>query len=63
MKIAIICASIRIGHNGPRVALFFKNYIETNKVATVDLLDLNKYRFPIFEERLRRGHSVLFDET
>lgn len=53
MKIAIISASVRIGRRSHRVALFFKNYIETNNLATVDLLDLNEYKFPIFEERLR----------
>ena len=53
MKIAIISASVRIGRKSHRVALFFKNYIETNNLASVDLLDLNEYKFPIFEERLR----------
>ena len=53
MKITIISASVRVGRNSHRVALFFKNYIETNNLATVDLLDLNEYKFPIFEERLR----------
>jgi len=53
MNIAVISASVRIGRNSHRVALFFKNYIEKNKCATVDLLDLNEFHFPIFEERLR----------
>ena len=53
MKIAIISASVRIGRKSHRVALFFKNYIETNNLAAVDLLDLDEYKFPIFEERLR----------
>jgi len=53
MKIAIISASVRIGRNSHRIALFFKNYIEANKLATVDLLDLKEYQFPIFEERLK----------
>ena len=53
MKIAIISASVRMGRNSHRVALFFTNYIETNNLATVDLLDLNEYKFPIFSERLR----------
>jgi NAD(P)H-dependent FMN reductase len=52
MKIVIISASIRVGRRSHRVALFFKNYIEKNNLATVDLLDLNKYQFPIFDERL-----------
>ncbi len=53
MKIAIISASVRIDRRSHRVALFFKNYIETNNLATVHLLDLKEYKFPIFEERLR----------
>ncbi|MGZ5282511.1 MAG: NADPH-dependent FMN reductase [Bacteroidia bacterium] len=51
--IEIISASVRIGRNSHRVARYFKNYIEENKLATVSILDLNEYQFPIFEERLR----------
>lgn len=53
MKIAIISSSVRTGRNSHRVALFFKNYIEENKLATVEILDLQLYQFPIFEERLK----------
>ena len=53
MKIAIISASVRTGRNSHRVALFFKNYIETNGLASVEVLDLQQYQFPIFEERLK----------
>jgi len=35
------------------VALYFKNYLEENKLAAVEMLDLNKYNFPLFDERLR----------
>jgi len=52
MNIAIISASVRIGRRSHRVALFFKNYITENNLAAVELLDLNEYKFPIFEERL-----------
>lgn len=51
--IAIISSSIRTGRNIHRVALYFKNYLETNQLATVELLDLQAYNFPLFEERLR----------
>jgi NAD(P)H-dependent FMN reductase len=51
--IAIISPSIRTGRNSHRVALYFKNYLETNQLATVELLDLQAYNFPLFEERLR----------
>lgn len=53
MNIAILSASVRAGRNSHRVSLFFKNYIESNKIANVNMLDLNEYDFPIFEERLR----------
>lgn len=51
--IAIISSSVRIGRNSHRVALFFQNYLQQNALATVDLLDLYLYNFPVFDERLR----------
>lgn len=51
--IAIISASVRNGRNSHRVALFFKKFVEAKDFATVELLDLYAYRFPIFEERLK----------
>lgn len=53
MKIAIISASVRTGRNSHRVSLFFKKFIEDNYAALVDILDLQAYQFPIFEERLK----------
>jgi NAD(P)H-dependent FMN reductase len=52
-RIAIISSSVRKGRNSHRVALYFKNYIETNNSGTVEILDLNEYNFPLFDERLR----------
>ena len=52
MTIAIISASVRTGRRSHRMALFFRNYILENNLAGVELLDLNEYKFPIFEERL-----------
>jgi NAD(P)H-dependent FMN reductase len=52
-KISIISSSVRIGRNSHRVALYFKKYLEENNLATAEILDLSKYNFPIFEERLR----------
>lgn len=49
--IAIISSSVRIGRNSHRVALYFKNFLEANKLATAEILDLNEYQFPIFNER------------
>ncbi|MBK9017264.1 MAG: NAD(P)H-dependent oxidoreductase [Saprospiraceae bacterium] len=51
--LAIISSSVRTGRNSHRVALYFKNYLEANKLATVDMLDLNEYKFQVFDERLR----------
>ena len=51
--ITIISSSVRIGRNSHRVALFFKKYLEENNLATVEILDLTAYQFPVFNERLR----------
>lgn len=52
-RIVIISSSVRSGRMSHRVALYFRNYLEGNKLATVELLDLKEYNFPLFEERLR----------
>lgn len=51
-SIAIISSSIRTGRKSHRVALYFKQYIEQHQLATVTILDLHQYQFPLFEERL-----------
>lgn len=51
--IAVLSSSVRAQRNSHRVALFFKNFIETNHLATAEILDLHTYRFPVFEERLK----------
>ena len=51
--IEIISASVRKGRNSHRTALYFKNFIETAGLASVGILDLMEYNFPVFEERLR----------
>lgn len=55
--IAIISSSVRTGRISHRVALYFKNYIEENNLATVEILDLNSYQFPIFHERLKHQEN------
>ncbi|MFA6276430.1 MAG: NAD(P)H-dependent oxidoreductase [Pedobacter sp.] len=52
-NISILSASVRNGRNSHRVALYFKQYLEENKLANVTIIDLKEYNFPIFEERLR----------
>lgn len=56
-NIVIISSSIRIKRNSHRVALYFKNYIEENKLAEVSIVDLEQYKFPIFTERLSRTEA------
>ncbi len=51
--ISIISSSVRIGRKSHRVALYFKNYLIENKLATVEILDLMELDFPIFSERLK----------
>jgi len=51
--IAIISSSVRTGRNSHRVALFFKNYLIENNLATAEIIDLHEYQFPLFDERLR----------
>ena len=51
--IAIISSSVRIDRNSHRVALYFKNYLQANNLATTEILDLKEYSFPLFDERLR----------
>ena len=53
MKISILSSSVRIGRKSHWVALYFKKYIEENKLSEVKILDLNEYQFPVFEERLK----------
>lgn len=57
IKIAIISSSVRTSRNSHRVALYFKKFIEDNKIAEVYILDLNQYKFPLFEERLKYQKS------
>ncbi len=51
--IAIISSSVRRGRNSHRVALWFRSYLESNALASVSLIDLEEYNFPIFHERLK----------
>lgn len=52
-KIVIISASVRENRASHRIALFFKNFIEQNLHHQVEILDLEEFNFPIFEERLK----------
>lgn len=50
--IEIITASVRSGRKSDRVALYFKDYLESRNLASAHILDLKKYNFPLFDERL-----------
>ncbi|RYY69303.1 MAG: NADPH-dependent oxidoreductase [Chitinophagaceae bacterium] len=52
-KILIVSSSVRIGRKSDRVASFFLNYINENRLGEAEILDLHAYHFPIFEERLK----------
>lgn len=52
-NIVIISSSVRLARNSHRVALYFKRYLSEHKIANADIVDLNEYKFPLFDERLR----------
>lgn len=52
-NILIISSSVRTGRKSPRVALYFKNYIEDKKLGSAEILDLAELKLPLFDERLR----------
>jgi NAD(P)H-dependent FMN reductase len=56
-NISIISSSIRTGRYSHRVALYLKRYLEDNKLASAEILDLNIYNFPLFDERIRLQKS------
>jgi NAD(P)H-dependent FMN reductase len=51
--ISIISSSIRPDRNSHRVALYFKNYLTEHELATVEILDLKEYNFPLFDTTLK----------
>jgi len=51
-RISIISSSVRAGRKSHLVALYLKSYIEEKGLADTDIIDLNSYKFPLFEERL-----------
>lgn len=51
-KIIILSCSIRIGKKSDRVAKYFNQYITENNIGEVELIDLEGYDFPLFNERL-----------
>ncbi|MFL5728426.1 MAG: NADPH-dependent FMN reductase [Cytophagaceae bacterium] len=52
-NIVILSASVRTGRRSHRLALYFSNYISEHKLAVVEIVDLNEWDFPLFNERLK----------
>jgi NAD(P)H-dependent FMN reductase len=52
-KIAIISSSVRNDRKSHYVALYFQKYIEENKLAKTEILDLKEYNFPLFEDTIK----------
>jgi len=52
-QIVILSASIRNNRNSHRVALYFKSFLEERNLADAEIIDLLKYDFPLFHERLQ----------
>jgi NAD(P)H-dependent FMN reductase len=50
--IAILYASVRTDRNSHRTSLYFQNYLREHNLATVEIIDLKAYQFPVFEERI-----------
>lgn len=57
LKLAIISPSVRKGRNSHRVAIYFHGLINEMKIADAEILDLLKYDFPLFNERLKYQES------
>lgn len=51
--IAIISSSVRNNRKSHFVSLYFQNYLISNSLATNEILDLKKYAFPVFEDKLK----------
>lgn len=55
--IAILSSSVRRERKSHNVALYFKTYLEANKLSTSEILDLKVYNFPIFEDTIKTLES------
>ncbi|WP_269222748.1 NAD(P)H-dependent oxidoreductase [Flavobacterium sp. IMCC34518] len=51
--ISIISSSIRTDRKSHTVALYLKKFVVEHKLATVEIVDLKTYNFPLFEEQLQ----------
>jgi NAD(P)H-dependent FMN reductase len=51
--ISIVSSSVRKGRKSHHVALYLKNYLTEKHLASVEILDLKEYSFPVFTEALK----------
>lgn len=51
--ISIISSSVRDERKSHNVALYFQSYLQENKLATTEIIDLKEYNFPLFEGTLK----------
>ena len=58
-RIAIISSSVRQGRDSHRVALYLSNYLRENNLAETEIIDLQQYSFPVFDERLKYQQNPL----
>ena len=56
-QIVIISSSIRNGRKSHRVAIYFDKLLREKGLADVEILDLLRYNFPLFHERLKYQDS------
>jgi NAD(P)H-dependent FMN reductase len=59
-KISIISASIRAGRKSHDVALYLQDFLNQNKIAIVEILDLASYNFPVFDAPLKNQSNPCF---
>ena len=60
-KIVIISPSVRNGRNSHRIALYIMNLVREMNLGDVEILDLLKLNFPLFNERLKYQDSPSAD--
>jgi NAD(P)H-dependent FMN reductase len=58
-NIVIISPSVRAGRKSQRVAVYIENLVRQKNLADVEILDLLRYNFPLFDERLKYQHTPL----
>jgi NAD(P)H-dependent FMN reductase len=51
--IVIISSSIRTGRLSHRVALYFSHFLTSKNLSSAEIIDLNQYQFPLFNERFK----------